>query len=165
MKRDLSVSKREELITISQSITKIEETISQLHEASYPLEEKKQEIIAALILEEKLLNGSKWRIEESNYSGSIVLEYNGNRDDDLMLSIDHLINGSFHSTFVLEPEIELQYDDMKVRLCFTNPNSIYNFIVRHGIVVDGKAVTKQLHHLKREVISLETICHRLNLKG
>lgn len=159
------MSKREELTIINQSISTMEEAIAKLHEDSYPLEEKKQEVIASLITEEKMLNGSKWQIEESNYSGSIVLEYNGGRDDDLMLSIDNLIKGSFHSSFILEPEIELQFDDMRVRLCFSNPNSIYNFIIRHGIVVDGKAVIKQLHHLKREMASLEAIAHRLNLKG
>lgn len=159
------MSKRDELKNLQEAIAILEKESDKLRDQSSEMSESCSGIISELILEEKMLENSTWTIEINQASGGIYLEHTVGIGDPNLKPLADLTRTNYHCCFELEPGIELRYDDNLVLLCFTDVKMITSFIRKRGLIIDGNSVSHRLHKLRREVKTLETISHFLNLKG
>jgi hypothetical protein len=156
------MSPRQEIIQLTASIRNIEDQAADLSTEAFKLREQREGLIAQMILDEKMLSGTEW---EFNIDvGYILLEYNGTISDDHMEKLKQLCHNDYHSLFDLSDGIRLSFHDNEVSLTFEDPKQLMPFVKRHKIVVTGTRMIDKLSKLKREVSTLEEVCHTFGIK-
>lgn len=156
------MNKREQFENIRISLEEMETEANELHAKSYELRDKQNELICDIIREEKLLEGTSWILDVS-HSQRLSLKFDGNRSNPIMEKLQSMILGGWHSGFMIEPDVELRFDDSDVTLQFKDSKLVPLFAQRNKFIIQATNITDTLHSLKRQISALETICHQFNL--
>jgi hypothetical protein len=155
------MSKREEFTANQLKIEELNSQSDELLEQSYQLEEQNRLLVKGIIEEERLLDGTEWRIKPNGKS--VYLEYAGSLRDEIIAKLVELTWHGYHSSFDLGDDVDLRFDDSRVSLYFDNIRVIPSFMRRSGIVIDATQIQGMLAKLKKDALALEMICHQLQL--
>lgn len=155
------MSKREEFTANQLKIEELNGQSDELREQSYQLEEQNQLLVKGIIEEERLLDGTEWRIKPNGKS--VYLEYAGSLRDEIIAKLVELTWHGYHSSFDLGDDVDLRFDDSRVSLYFDDIRVIPSFMRRSGIVIDTTQIQGMLAKLKKDALALEMICHQLQL--
>jgi hypothetical protein len=150
---------RERIALLSAQVSDLEDRSANLQVDAWSLRQERDELIAQLILEEKMLAGTTWDLALGDITN---LSYNETVKGELD-GIKKLIRTDWHSSFELEEGVDLHFDDSEVSLIFKDPKQVLSFIKKNGLIIGGTKVADRLNHLKREVAALEIVCHQFNL--
>lgn len=151
---------REELDRLTALSEKLQNEAAELGGQEYEARKKKEEIVAKIILEEKLLEESTWEIQGDGVAS--YLEFTGPYEGKMKDARD-LTRSGWHSSFEMEEGIEIRFDDNDTSLRFESPKMILPFVQKHKLFVSAPGVMDRLAKLKREVASLEILVHQFNL--
>jgi hypothetical protein len=145
----------------STRIKLLEDQAAELHVESYELRRKREELIATMIVEDKLMVNTEWDLV-LNDSFNIRLDYKETGVSSMEF-IKELARTDYYSWFDLSDGIQLRFDDSNISLSFREAKQVMPFIKKNGLIASGNDVTDRLAKLKRNVSALETICHQFNL--
>lgn len=150
---------RQQIASLSTEITALEDHSANLQTEAWALRQKRDELIAQMILDEKMLAGTQWEISLGDITN---LNYRETNPDELK-GVKELCRQDWHSSFELEEGVDLRFDDNEISLVFKDPKQVLAFVRKNELVITGSKVSDRLNHLKREVAALETVCHQFNL--
>jgi len=155
------MSKREKFTANQLKMEELNGQADELREQSYQIEDENRLLGKGIIEEERLLEGTNWRIKPNGKS--VYLEYYGSLQDPGVAKIVELTWHGYHSSFDLGDDVELRFDDSRVSLYFDDIKAIPSFMRRSGIIVDAIQIQEMLAKLKKDALALEMICHQLQL--
>jgi hypothetical protein len=151
---------RDRISQIDALVVDLEDKSAILQGEAWNLRQEKDELIAKLILDEKMLANTNWDLTLGDITNLIHKEVTPGAMD----KITELIKAEYlYSTFELEPGVTLHFDEDNVTLSFEDAKLVMPFIRRNGMIIQGSRVTDRLNSLKREIVALETVCHQFNL--
>jgi hypothetical protein len=153
---------KEHIEQLTNQIKELDEQSAELQAQAFSLRTGREELIAQMILEDKILSKTDWEILLSGES-SPFLEYTGPIDVDPIQEIIKLARTDWHCWFELADGIRLQFDDNEVSLTFKEPRQLMPFVKKHNLIITGVGISDKLAKLKREVATLEDVCHQFNL--
>lgn len=153
---------KEQIAALYDEIKVLEDEAANLQVKSFELRQRREELIAQMILEEKMLDRTNWELN-LNPSDSATLDYAGAITDEVIVSIRELCWAGWHSSFELSDGVSLQFDGNEVYLQFTETKQVMPFVKKSGLTISGSGVSDKLNKLKREVAALEKIAHQFNL--
>jgi hypothetical protein len=153
------MSVREKIASLTTEISALEDRAANLQVDAWALRQERDELIAQLILDEKMLAGTTWELALGDITN---LSYSETVPGELD-TIKSLIRTDWHSSFELEEGIELHFDDSEVSLIFKDPKQVLSFLRKNKLIIGGNKVADRLNHLKREVEALEIVSHQFNL--
>lgn len=153
------MSLKDDIASISVEIQALEEHSANLQADAWTLRQKRDELIARLILEEKMLAGTTWELALGDVS---TLNYKETNPDELS-QIKKLIRQDYHCSFEVENGVEIRFDDGEITLSFDEPKQVLPFAKKNELVISGSGVATRLNQLKREAAALELICHQFGL--
>jgi hypothetical protein len=156
----MSIPKRIEEITAQ--VKDLDDRSAELQAEAFKLRTEREELIAQMILEDKMLANTDWELRLSGEANP-YLEYRGPIDEGTMDDLFKLARTDWHCWFELTDGIKLQFDDNNVSLTFSEAKQIMPFIKQNKLKVTGTGVSDKLAKLKREVAALEDACHQFNL--
>jgi hypothetical protein len=152
----------EQIAELDKSINKLDTLSGELQKKAWGLREKRNKLIAEMILEENLLGQTTWTISMSG--GGVYLSFNGApQKGTAMDTIAELARTDYHCDFTLQDGITLRFDDNDTSLVFKESKTMLPFITKHGLIINGSSIQDALSKLKREVASLEATCHQFKL--
>lgn len=155
------MSYKEQIAELSTKIKDLEEQSANLQVESFRLRQEREELIAAMIVEDKLLHGTEWDLTLDGSSGA-HLSYKEN-DTDSMEFIKELARTDYHSWFEIVDGIQLRFDDNDISISFKETRQVMPFVKKNGLKIAGSGITDRLAKLKRDAVALETIIHQFNL--
>ena len=153
---------KEYIDDLTAQVKLLDEQSAELQTQAFSLRSKREELIAQMILEDEVLSGTDWELLLSGDS-SPYLEYTGPVDVDPMQEVIKLARTDWHCWFELSDGIRLQFDDDGVSLIFKEPRQLMPFVKKHKLIITGTGISDKLAKLKREVATLEDVCHQFNL--
>src|SRR5512135_2276103 len=121
---------QEQIIEMTASIQKMEEDASNLSMKAFDLRQKREELIAQMILEERLLSDSDWDLSLDGQAGA-TLSYKNNSPND-MEAIKDLVRTDYHSWFEISDGIQIRFDDNDISLSFKESKQVMPFAKRNG---------------------------------
>ena len=146
---------------LSSLIKKIEDEAARFHAEGYDLRQERTGLIARMLVEEKLMEGTEWDLTVDHNS---VARLSLKKDDEGKMSyVEELARDGWHSYFEIESGITLQFDDNETAIEFQNSKIMIPFAKKNGMKVSGNTLTNKLSQLKRDVAALEIVCHQFNL--
>ena len=144
---------------LSDKIKDLEDRSSNLQLESYGLRQKREELIASMIVEDRLMADSEWDLTvDHNSSAHLSYKTGGNMD-----YIRELAQADYHSWCELSDGINLKFDDSEITLTFKESKMVLPFAKKNGLKISGSTISARLAQLKRDAAALETICHQFNL--
>ena len=165
------MSTREKIQELDAEIKALYATSASIQEQAWLKTEERDKLVAATILEEKMLTDSTWDLDSgsgakqmvggsgiSNKDG-ITIYYTGTTLDAVM----DLARTDYHSTFTLQQGISLRFDDNDISLRFQESKMMLPFVQKHGLIISGTDIRDKLAGLKRQVAALEAVCHAFKL--
>lgn len=155
-------SLKEQISSYSDEIKRLEDTAASLQVESFGLRQKREELIAQMILDERLLADTDWDLSVGGSAGDAVLSYKDTSPNTIEF-IKELARTDYHSWFEISDGIQLRFDDSDISLSFKESKQLMPFAKRNGLRINGSGIKDRLAKLKRDVIALETICHQFNL--
>jgi hypothetical protein len=156
------MSKMEKQISeMSAEIKRLEDEAADLGVKAFDLRQKREEMIAQMILEEKLLSDTDWDLSLDGSSGA-SLSYKDSSPNDMRF-IKELARTDYHSWFEISDGIQLRFDDNDISLSFKESKQLIPFAKKNGLRINGTGIKDKLSKLKRDVAALETICHQFGL--
>lgn len=153
------MSIRERIELLSEQVKDLEDRSANLQVDAWTLRQERDELIAQLILDEKMLAGTTWDLALGDITNLSYKETNPGE----LEGIKSLIRVDWHSTFELEEGVELHFDDGEISLIFKDPKQVLSFIRKNELIIGGAKVADRLNNLKREVAALEIVAHQFNL--
>lgn len=150
---------RNHIATLTTEIQALEDHSANLQVEAWSLRQQRDELTAALILEEKMLAGTTWEMALGDVTNLAYVEVTKGELD----KVRELCRKEWHTTFELEPGVSLRFDDSEVNLSFDEPKQVLPFVKKNEILISGSKIADRLSHLKREVAALEMVCHHFNL--
>ena len=153
---------KEYIDDLTAQVKLLDEQSAELQMQAFSLRSKREELIAQMILEDEVLSGTDWELLLS-VDSSPYLEYTGPVDVDPMQEFIKLAKTDWHCWFELSDGIRLQFDDGDVSLTFKEPRQLMPFVKKHKLIITGTGISDKLAKLKREVATLEDVCHQFNL--
>jgi hypothetical protein len=154
------IPKRIEEITAS--IKDLDDGSAELQKEAFKLRTEREELIAQMILDNKMLENTDWELR-LNGDATPYLEYRGPLDTNSMDELFKLAGQDWHSWFELANGIRIMFHDSNMELTFSEAKQIMTFTKQNKIKITGTGISDKLAKLKREVASLEDICHHFNL--
>lgn len=151
---------QKQIAEMTKSIQKIEEEASELSMKAFDLRQKREELIAQMILDERLLSDTDWDLSLDGQGAH--LSYKANSPNDMKV-IKELARTDYHSWFEISDGIQLRFDDNDISLSFKESKQVMPFAKRNGLRINGTGLKDKLSKLKRDVAALETICHQFGL--
>jgi len=155
------MSFKKQIEELSSQIKKLEDQSANLQVESFGLRQKREEIIATMIVEEKLLNDTEWDITLDGNT-SARLSYKETNVGSLDY-IKELAKSDYHSWFDIGDGVEFRFDDSDISISFKETKQVMPFVKKNGLKISGTGITDRLAKLKRDAAALETICHQFNL--
>ena len=156
---------KNKLIKINAELDKLVDQSNEVADKVGQLSSTRDSLLIEIIETENLLKDSNWELK---FSGQIFLEYAGKVDDYIMstiLSYAKSSGSSYQYVWLqLESGIQFRIDEDEVSLHFDEPKMILPFVKKHKVKITGSSVVDRLRNLKREVASIEQICHEFSLK-
>jgi hypothetical protein len=156
------MSFKKQIAAHSAQIKKLEDQAANLQVESFALRQKREELIAQMILEEKLLSDTDWDLSTSPAGGDAVLSYKDTSPNDMEF-IKDLARTDYHSWFEISDGIQFRFDDNDISITFKESKQLMPFVKKNGMRINGAGIKDRLSKLKRDVAALETICHQFNL--
>lgn len=150
---------RKKIDSLTTEIKALEDHSQNLQVDAWTLRQERDELIADLILDEKMLASTTWELALGDVTNLTYKETVAGELD----KVRELTRKEYHSTFELEEGVNLRFDDSEITLVFDEPKQVLPFIRKNGMNILGNKVADRLNHLKREVVALETICHQFSL--
>lgn len=151
---------KKQIAEMSAEIKDLEEEAANLGVKAFDLRQKREELIAQMILEEKLLSDTDWDLSLDGSGAS--LSYKDSSPNDMEF-IKELARTDYHSWFEISDGIQLRFDDSDISLNFKESKQLMPFAKKNGLRVNGTGIKDKLSKLKRDVAALETICHQFGL--
>jgi hypothetical protein len=155
------MSFKKQIAELSTKIAELEEQSANLQVESFSLRQKREELIATMIVEDKLLLKTEWEITLDGSSGA-QLSYKESGSDSMDF-IKELARTDYHSWFEITDGIQLRFDDNDISITFKETRQVMPFVKKNGIRISGSGITDRLAKLKRDAVALETIVHQFNL--
>jgi hypothetical protein len=149
---------------LTNQIKTLEDQAADLHTDAFNLRTEREQLIAQMILDEKLLSESNWEIRLDGGT-SVYLEFKDGDAGGPMDTITELARTDYHSWFELADGIRLQFDDNDITLTFKESKQLMPFVKKNKLKVTGTGIIDRLAKLKREAAALEDICHTFNIQG
>lgn len=155
------MSFRKQIAELSSKIKELEDESANLQVESFALRQKREELIAQMIVEEKLMADTEWDLTLDG-SSSAHLSYKETATG-AMEFIKELARTDYHSWFEISDGIQLRFDDNDISLTFKETRQVMPFVKKNGLKIYGAGITDRLAKLKRDAAALEKICHQFNL--
>ncbi len=146
---------------LSSLIKKIEDEAARFHAEGYNLRQQRAGLIARMLVEEKLMEGTEWEMTLDHNS---IARLSLKKDDEGKMNyVEDLARDGWHSSFEIESGVTLQFDDNEISIEFQSAKMMIPFAKKNGMKVSGTTLTNKLSQLKRDVAALEIVCHQFNL--
>ncbi len=152
---------KNQIAELTVKIKKLEDEAADLNVQSFGLRQKREELIAQMILEEKLLSDTDWDLSLDGNAGA-TLSYKDTSPNNMEF-IKELARTDYHSWFEISDGIQLRFDDNDISLSFKESKQLMPFAKKNGLRINGTGIKDRLSKLKRDVAALETICHQFGL--
>ena len=152
---------KDKISKLSAQIKEKEDESSALLAEAYKLRGEREQLVAQLIQDERLLSDTNWELRLDGGS-KLYLELReppGGKMD----AIASLSNTDYHSWFDLEDGIRLQFDDSDVSFSFEDSKQLMPFVKKNKMKVTGAGILDRLSKLKREASTLEEVCHTFGI--
>lgn len=151
---------KEQIQDLTLKIKELEDQSAALQVDAFTLRQRREEVIAQMILDEKLLADTSWDL--SFDSSGVSLSYKESESDSMEF-IKELARTDYHSWFEIADGIQLKFDDNDIALTFKETKQLMPFVKKNGLKISGTGITDRLNKLKRDVVALETVVHQFNL--
>ncbi len=155
------MSYKKQIAELSTQIKDLEDQSANLQVDAFSLRQKREELIATMIVEDKLMHGTEWDLTLDGSSGA-HLSYKDS-DPNSMEFIKELARTDYHSWFEITDGIQLRFDDNDISITFKETKQVMPFVKKNGLKISGTGITDRLAKLKRDAAALEIICHQFNL--
>lgn len=156
------MSKTEKQIAeMTAEIKELEDEAANLGVKAFDLRQKREELIAQMIVDEKLLSDTDWDLSLDGGSGA-SLSYKDSSPNNMEF-IKELARTDYHSWFEISDGIQLRFDDNDISINFKESKQLMPFAKKNGLRINGAGIKDKLAKLKRDVAALETICHSFGL--
>lgn len=152
---------RKQIEELTDKIKSLEDQSANLQAEAFGLRQDREELIAQMILEEKLLANTEWDISLDGSSGA-ELSYKENGST-AMEFLKELARTDYHSWFEISDGIQVKFDDNDISITFKETKQVMPFVKKNGLKISGSGITDRLNKLKRDAVALETIVHQFNL--
>lgn len=152
---------QEQIAEMTAEIKELEEEATNLGVQAFDLRQKREELIAQMIMEEKLLSDTDWDLSLDGNAGA-SLSYKDSSPNDMKF-IKQLARTDYHSWFEISDGIQLRFDDNDISLNFKESKQLMPFAKKNGLRINGTGIKDKLAKLKRDVAALETICHQFGI--
>lgn len=152
---------KKQIAELSTKIKDLEDQSANLQVESFALRQKREELIATMIVEDKLMRDTEWDLTLDGSSGA-HLSYKENQTDSMEF-IKELARSDYHSWFEITDGIQLRFDDNDISISFKETKQVMPFVKKNGLKISGSGITDRLAKLKRDAVALETIVHQFNL--
>ncbi len=146
---------------LSSQIKDLDDQSANLASKSYELRQEREQLIAQMILENKMLKGTNWSLYLDGSNG-VVLNYQTNQASNSMDFISKMAQTDYSSWFELSDGIYLRFDDDDISISFKEAKQLVPFVKKHVLIVSGSGVTDRLAKLKRDVAALEAVIHQFS---
>jgi hypothetical protein len=156
------MSRRKELEEMVLGIDENHKKAEDYHQLAYDLEDKINKVISSIIVEEEILAGTRWELR-SNKVGEPHLEYVGKHTDQAFKQIKELINDGYYSNFPFEEEVHLQFEDGGMNIFFSDSSRVKIYIEKLKLIVDFSPIKGSVNKLRKDLMTLEMLCHQLNI--
>ncbi len=153
---------RATLAKAREALKAMEKREAEIIEAKY-LEEGRLRDIASktlvlVILEEKLLHGLAWTIQDDTHA-TLFNAGPAAREDALL---ELLETKSWHGSLSMQDGVELSYNDGNISLRFENFDIMRYFCELHGLVFDADAIVSRKNDLAKQVAVLTGILDKIH---
>lgn len=152
---------RAQIEQLTAKIKELEDQSANLQAEAFGLRQNREELIAQMILEEKLLTDTEWDISLDGSSGA-ELSYKNNNSTSMEF-LKELARNDYHSWFEISDGIQVKFDDNDISITFKETKQVMPFVKKNGLKISGTGITDRLNKLKRDAAALETIVHQFNL--
>ena len=146
---------------LSVKIKDLEDKSASLQADSFVLRQKREGLIAKMIIEDQLMTNTEWELT-FDHSTSVRLTLKKDPDN-RMEYVSELARTDYHSWFEIMDGVNLQFDDSEISLTFKEAKLVVSFAKKNGMKISGAAITAKLAQLKRDASALEVVCHQFNL--
>ncbi len=150
------MSTREELDQVLKSIGEQENKIADVYQTIDPLIKKRDELIWNIILEEKLFSKLQWQLEDSQTLSCFI------RDEE---ALQKLFGGLYITNLSPLPGITTSISSDYFSFYFADTKLIPSFVRKMDLIMDATEITDKLQRCRREVESLEILCHTLGIRS
>ena len=152
---------RKQIEELTDKIKELEDQSANLQAEAFGLRQDREELIAQMILEEKLLLNTEWDLSLDGGSGA-ALSYKESNSSSIDF-LKELARTDYHSWFEISDGIQVKFDDNDISITFKETKQVMPFIKKNGLKVSGTGITDKLNKLKRESAALEVLVHQFNL--
>jgi hypothetical protein len=152
---------KKQIEELSGKIKELEDQAANLQVESFGLRQKREELIATMIVEDKLMADTEWDLTLDGSTGAHLSYKDG--ESDSMEFIKELARTDYHSWFEITDGIQLRFDDNDISISFKETKQVMPFVKKNGLKIFGTGITDRLAKLKRDAVALETIVHQFNL--
>lgn len=152
---------KKQIAELSTKIKDLEDQSANLQVESFALRQKREELIATMIVEDKLMRDTEWDLTLDGSSGA-HLSYKESQTNSMEF-IKELARTDYHSWFEITDGIQLRFDDNDISISFKETKQVMPFVKKNGLIISGSGITDRLAKLKRDAAALETIVHQFNL--
>lgn len=155
------MSLKPEIEEMGSIIKKLEDEAARFHAEAYDLRTKRAGMIARMLVDEKMMEGTEWELTIDHNS---VAHLSLKKDEEGRMDyVEKVTRDGWHSSFEIESGITLQFDDNEIAIDFQNAKMMIPFAKKNGLKISGNTLTNKLTQLKRDVAALEIVCHQFNL--
>ena len=149
------MSAREELEQTLETITSAEDKLSAIQTKLDPLLKKRDELIWEVLMEEKLLHGLNWFLLDHQTLECVIRD---NKPIKELFSYYYIPNLSPFTG------IQTSISDDVFTFYFDDPKLMPSLVKKLEMKIDAAEITNRLHQRRREVESLEMLCHTLDIR-
>jgi len=152
---------RKQIESLSTKIKELEDQSANLQVDAFSLRQERENLIAQMLLEEKLLADTSWDLSLDGGAGA-TLNYK-ETDSSAIDFIRELAKTDYHSWFEISDGIRITFDDNDISITFKEAKQVMPFVKKNGLKIFGTGITDRLNKLKRDAAALEVIVHQFNL--
>lgn len=152
---------RKQIAEMTGQIKELEDESANLTVKAFDIRQKREELIAQMMVDEKLFSDSDWDLSLDGGSGA-TLSYKDSSPNNMEF-IKELARTDYHSWFEISDGIQLRFDDNDISISFKESKQVMPFAKKNGMRINGTGLKDKLSKLKRDVAALETICHQFGL--
>ncbi len=158
------MTKREELENVIKQLNDITSKHEKLYEESFNLSNKRQDLGFDVLLEEKLLKGTKWEVFYHDYKDSeyFKLDYVGEADDEQMNKVSRLLKMHHHDRANINRFITLKLDDSDASIEFKKIEALKQFIIDYEIVVSFDNLKEKIEYYSGVTKELKKFIKKFN---
>jgi len=159
------MSLQDKITELTAQIKEKEDAENRLITEACILREERDILVGQLIQNENILADTNWEFKLSNGT-RFYLESRDSFSGKIgpIVKLFTCYNSQF-DRFDLEGGIRLQFDSLNdyISISFEEPKQLMPFVKRNKMLITGTGIIDRLAKLKREVSSLEEVCHTFEI--